>query len=118
VLENIPACHTEIARFSPNCFQRRTSKFPNKKGTFDINLAFTATLIFLYKKGTFHQKKRHLWSFENWGGARAPCAPAEVFAKTIIMSGVGLRETSQAINCKNHLADFENHECARARTIN
>jgi hypothetical protein len=34
-----PSCHTEIARFLPNFF-KKTWKFPNKKGTFDINLAF------------------------------------------------------------------------------
>ena len=40
-------------------------KFPNKKGTFDVNLVFTATLactksaLFITKKGTFHHKKGH-----------------------------------------------------------
>ena len=31
--------------------------------------------IRLYKKGTFHHKKGHFWSFENIGGGRAPCTP-------------------------------------------
>jgi hypothetical protein len=33
--------------------------------------------ISLYKKGTFHHKKGHFWSFEKTGGggALAPCAP-------------------------------------------
>ena len=43
----------------------KTWKFPNKKGTFDVNLVFTATLastkraLFITKKGTFHHKKGH-----------------------------------------------------------
>jgi hypothetical protein len=43
----------------------KTWKFPNKKGTFDVNLIFTATLactkmaLFITKKGTFHHKKGH-----------------------------------------------------------
>jgi hypothetical protein len=46
----------------------KTWKFPNKKGTFDVNLVFTATLactkraIFVTKKGTFHHKKRYFSS--------------------------------------------------------
>jgi hypothetical protein len=43
----------------------KTWKFPNKKGTFDDNLVFTATLactkraLFITKKGNFHHKKGH-----------------------------------------------------------
>ena len=46
-------------------FVKKTWKFPNKKGTFDVNLVFTATLactkraLFITKKGTFHHKKGH-----------------------------------------------------------
>ena len=53
-------------------FFKKTWKFPNKKGTFDVNLVFTATLactkrdfssqkraLFVTKKGTFHHKKGH-----------------------------------------------------------
>jgi hypothetical protein len=46
-------------------FFKKTWKFPNKKGTFDVNLVFTATLactkraLFITKKGTFHHKKGH-----------------------------------------------------------
>jgi hypothetical protein len=44
---------------------KKTWKFPNKKGTFDVKLVFTATLactkreLFITKKGTFHHKKGH-----------------------------------------------------------
>jgi hypothetical protein len=54
-------------------FFLKTSKFPNKNGTFDINLVFTATLsctkraLFITKKGTFGPLKK-------FGRARAPCA--------------------------------------------
>jgi hypothetical protein len=47
-------------------FFLKTWKFPNKKGTFDVNLVFRATLactkraLFITKKGTFHPKKRAL----------------------------------------------------------
>jgi hypothetical protein len=46
-------------------FFKKTWKFPNKKGTFDVNLVVTATLagtkraLFITKKGTFHHKKGH-----------------------------------------------------------
>ena len=46
-------------------FFLKTWKFPNKKGTFGVNLVFTATLactkraLFVTKKGTFHHKKGH-----------------------------------------------------------
>jgi hypothetical protein len=52
-------------------FFLKTWKFPNKKGTFDVNLVFTATLactkreLFITKKGTFSPLKK-------CGGARAP----------------------------------------------
>jgi hypothetical protein len=42
----------------------KTWKFPNKKGTFDVNLLFTATLactkraLFITKKGTFSPLKK------------------------------------------------------------
>jgi hypothetical protein len=46
-----------------------TSKFPNKKGTFDINLVFTATLsLALWQKWHFSSQKWHFWSFEKMGG--------------------------------------------------
>jgi hypothetical protein len=66
-------------------FFKKTGKFPNKKGTFDVNLVFTATLactkraLFITKKGTFH----HNFSFsplKNWGGGCAPCAPPGSYA--------------------------------------
>jgi hypothetical protein len=59
-----------------NNFILKTLKFPaNKRGTFDVNLVFTATLA-CTNRGTFHHKKGHFWSFEKiWEGARAPCAP-------------------------------------------
>ena len=65
------SCHT-----IPKLFLE-TSRFPNKKGTFDVNLVLYSD-ISLYKKGNFHHKKGHFWSFETelgggGGGARAPC---------------------------------------------
>jgi hypothetical protein len=42
-------------------FFLRTSKFPNKKGTFDVNLLFTATLA-CTKMALFITKKGHFWS--------------------------------------------------------
>jgi hypothetical protein len=59
-----PEILTTGGAFLTNCF-KKTWKFPNKKGTFDVNLVFTATLactkraLFITKKGTFHQKKGH-----------------------------------------------------------
>jgi hypothetical protein len=47
-----------------NKFSLKTSKFPNKKGTFDVNLVFTATLactkraLSITKKGTFGLLKK------------------------------------------------------------
>ena len=61
-------------------FYFKTSKFQNKKGTFDVNLVFTATLaftkraLFITKKGTFSPLK-NIW------GARAPCAPPPRFLR-------------------------------------
>ena len=49
----------------------KTSKFPNKKGTFDVNLVFTATLAWT-KRALFITKKGKYWGGV---GARAPCAP-------------------------------------------
>jgi hypothetical protein len=46
-------------------FFLKTWKFPNKKGIFDVNLVFTATLactkraILITKKDSFHHKKGH-----------------------------------------------------------
>jgi hypothetical protein len=57
-------------------FLKKTWKFPNKKGTFDVNLVFTATLactkraLFITKKGTFSPLKK--WG---GGGTRAPPVP-------------------------------------------
>jgi hypothetical protein len=55
----------------------KTSKFPNKKGAFDVNLVFTATLagakraLFITNKGTFGPLKK-LGGGGGGGGARAP----------------------------------------------
>ena len=55
--KNCPSYHTQIACFDQ--ILKKTWKFPNKKGTFDVNLVFTATLactereLFITKKGTF-----------------------------------------------------------------
>ena len=52
----------------------KTSKFPNKKGAFDVNLVFTATLactkraLFITKKGNFNPLKK-------WGGTCPLCPP-------------------------------------------
>jgi hypothetical protein len=40
-------------------FCLKTSKFPNKKGTFDVNLVFTATLA--CTKRALPHKKGHFW---------------------------------------------------------
>ena len=45
---------TKLHVFDEQMFLK-TSKFSNRKGTFDVNLVFTA--IFDSKKGTFHHKK-------------------------------------------------------------
>jgi hypothetical protein len=55
-------------------FFLKTSKFPNKKGTFDVNLVFTATLactkraVFIAKKGSFGLLKK-------FGGGHVPSVP-------------------------------------------
>ena len=56
----------EILTFLTKFFLK-TWKFPNKKGIFDVNFVFTATLactkraLFITKKGTFSPLKK-------WGG--------------------------------------------------
>jgi hypothetical protein len=50
----------------------KTSKLPNKKGIFDVNPVFIATLA-CTKKSTFHHKKGHFLSFEN--GTCPLCPP-------------------------------------------
>ena len=56
-------------------FFKKTWKFPNKKGTFDVNLVFTATLactkraLFITKKGTFSPLKN------GGGGGHVPPVP-------------------------------------------
>jgi hypothetical protein len=53
-------------------FFLKTWKFPNKKGIFDVNLVFTATLactkraLFITKKGTFRPSKK----FGGGGGGK------------------------------------------------
>jgi hypothetical protein len=55
----------------------KTSKFPNKKGTFDVNIVFTATLacteraLYITKKGTFDPLKK----FGGGGGGMCPLYP-------------------------------------------
>jgi hypothetical protein len=55
-------------------------KFPNKKGTFDVNLVFTATLactkraLFIIKKGTFGPLKKLR------GGGHVPPVPPGSYA--------------------------------------
>ena len=69
-------------------FFLKTSKFPNKKGTFDINLVFTATLsctkraLFITKKGTFDPLKK-------FGGHVPPVPPPPV--PTPLVIGVSQR---------------------------
>ena len=71
--ENIPFIPYRNCTFLTKLFLK-ASKFPNKKGTFDFNLVFTATLASLYKKGTFHHKKDTFGPLKKWGGgARAAC---------------------------------------------
>jgi hypothetical protein len=59
-------------------FFLKTWKFPNKKGTFDVNLVFTATLactkraLFITKKGTFRPLKK-------FGGGHAPTVASPGF---------------------------------------
>ena len=66
--KNFPAVAYRNCTFLTKYF-KETWKFPIKKGTFDVNLLFTATLactkraLFILKKGTFHDKKG------------PPCAP-------------------------------------------
>jgi hypothetical protein len=55
-------------------FFLKTSKFPNKKGTFDVNLVFTATLA-CTKRAVFIAKKASFGLEKIWGRARALCAP-------------------------------------------
>jgi hypothetical protein len=53
-----------------NKFSLKTSKFPNKKGTFDVNLVFTATLA-CTKRALSITKKGMTFG--------APCAPPPRF---------------------------------------
>jgi hypothetical protein len=67
-------------------FFLKTSKFPNKNGTFDVNLVFTATLactkraLFITKKGTFGPLKK-------WGEGHVPpaCAPPPLVRTPLIV---------------------------------
>ena len=56
-------------------FFLKTLKFPNKKGTFHVNLVFTATLA-CTKRALFITKKGHFWSFEKIGGGGGTCPHA------------------------------------------
>ena len=62
--------HTEIVRFwplfLPQFFFKKTWKFPNKKGTFDVNLVFTATLA-CTKRDFSSQKRALLILWKNLG---------------------------------------------------
>ena len=48
-------------------FYKKTWKYPNKKGTFDVNLVFTATLAST-KRALLSQKRALLVLWKNWGG--------------------------------------------------
>jgi hypothetical protein len=67
--------HTELQR-TINVFEQlflKTSKFPNKKGTFDVNIVFTATLAWT-KRALFITKKALLVLWKN-GGCTCPPPP-------------------------------------------
>jgi hypothetical protein len=76
--KNFLILYRNICMFFTKLFLK-TLKFPNKKGTFDVNLVFTATLA-CTEKGTFHHKKGHFWSFEKIegrGGHVPPLPPSQ-----------------------------------------
>ena len=61
-------------------FFKKTWKFPNKKGTFDVNLVFTATFK-LVQKGHFITKKGTFSPLKNWGGGHVPPVPPPRFLR-------------------------------------
>jgi hypothetical protein len=71
--EDFPIIPYRNCTFLTNFFLK-TSKFPIKKGTFDVNLVFTATLactkraLFITKKGTFGPLNK-------FGGGHVPLCP-------------------------------------------
>jgi hypothetical protein len=73
----------EFSVFSPHTIPKlhfltkfffKTLKFPNEKGTFDVNLVIYSD-ISLYKKGTFHPKKGTFGPSKKWGGGHVPPVP-------------------------------------------
>jgi hypothetical protein len=70
--ENFPFIPYRNCTFLTKLFWK-TSKFPNKKGTFDFNLLFTATLA--CTKLQRHYSDISLWSFEKIWEVRAPAPP-------------------------------------------
>ena len=71
--------HTEWTFWTTFIF--KTSKFPNKKGTFNVNIIFTATLA-CTKRALFHHKKGHFWSFQK--SMQSQCT-VNLLAKEIIV---------------------------------
>jgi hypothetical protein len=54
----------------------KISKFPNEKGTFDVNLVFTATLA--CTKGALFITKRALGPLKKLGGGHVPPVPVNI----------------------------------------
>jgi hypothetical protein len=84
-----------------NKFFLKASKFQNKKGTFDVNLIFKATLactkkvLFITKKGTLGPLKKL-----GGGGARASCgvySEREIQDTSNILCGVYYIRTRNTI---------------------
>jgi hypothetical protein len=89
-------------------FFLKTWKFPNKKGAFDVNLVFTATLactkraLFITKKGTFGPLKGYFWSY-------APVAARSALRKPSIRSSCVLRNPV-SLSVATYLLQIK-HQC-------
>ena len=85
--KNFPVVAYRYCTFLTKFF-KKTWKFPNKKGTFDVNLVFTATLactkraLFITKKGTFSPLKKL------GGGGHVPPVPPPPPVPTPLLAAV------------------------------
>jgi hypothetical protein len=83
--EIFPSYYTGNCTFLTKFFFKKW-KFANKKGTFEVNLVFTAILactkraLFITKKGTFISEKGTFSPLKKFGGGMCPPCPPGSYA--------------------------------------
>jgi hypothetical protein len=75
--ENFPVVAYRNCMFLTKFF-KKTWKFPNKKGTFDVNLVFTATIA-CTKRALFITKRALFSPLKKFGGCPPPGSYAPVW---------------------------------------